>query len=127
MNLLETSQKYNIDLGEFKNAYYNDRLAEMVRNLNVEDRIIEYEGKLIQLIDPIFNDPDHISGPLDYRAHYFAPTKHLFGNFFDTYHYNVSVMWLMTIFLYATLYFELLRKFLNYLEKIRISVIHKKN
>jgi len=99
-----------MDLNGLKNTYYNESLADLVRNINTRSRLIEYDGKFLQEIDPIYFKPRHIGGPLDYRAHFFAPQKHFLGKFYDTYSFNILAMWLTTILLYIALYFKLLRK-----------------
>ncbi|MDH5365518.1 MAG: ATP-binding cassette domain-containing protein [Cyclobacteriaceae bacterium] len=111
----EKSGDYN--LNEYKNKYYNESLSDFVRNISVKERIIEYKGKLLQQVDPIYHDPDKPNHFLDYRTHFFAPVKHIGGQYFDTYGFNLSVIWIMTLVFYITLYFELLRKFLSSFEK----------
>lgn len=92
-----------------KNRYYNESLGDLVTNISEKNRIIEYEGRLVQQINPVFLDPTpgHL---LDYRAHFFAPQKNLFGHLVGTYGFNVLVIWVMSLVLYITLYGELLRK-----------------
>ncbi len=104
----ENTFKY--DLSAMKDNHYNESLADLVRNLNVKERVIEFNGKLLQIVDPVFNEPKNPKNLLDYRTHFFAPQKYLFGIYFDTYWFNLSVIWFMTIILYITLYFELLKK-----------------
>ena len=118
MAFKEESGEY--DLNEYKNKYYNESLADFVRNITVKDRIIEFNGELLQQIDPIYNTPAprHF---LDYRTHFFAPTKHFAGVYFDTYGFNLIVIWLMTITFYVTLYFELLRKALSSFGKVKFT------
>jgi ABC transport system ATP-binding/permease protein len=99
-------------LNEYKNKYYNESLADLVQNVSEKDRIVEYNGQLIQQINPIFLDPKP-RGPLDYRAHFFAPQKNLLGATVSTFLFNNLVIWIMTVLLYITLYFELLRKLIG--------------
>jgi hypothetical protein len=47
------------------------------------------------------------------RTHFFSPAKPFLGRLFDTYWYNMIVIWLLTIFLYIALYFEWLKKLIN--------------
>jgi len=101
---------FHYDLNELKNIHYNESLSDLVRNLNVKERVIEYKGKLLQIVDPVFHVPDNPKNSLDYRTHFFAPKKHFLGFYFDTYWFNVAVIWLMSILLYIALYFELLKK-----------------
>jgi ABC-type multidrug transport system ATPase subunit len=106
-----------LKLNDIKNRYYNESLADLVKNISEKERIIEYQGKLYQQINPVFVDP-RPSGPLDYRAHFFAPMKNLFGGMVTTYLFNNLVVWLMTVVLYLTLFFELLRKLVISFEQI---------
>jgi hypothetical protein len=90
----------------------------LVRNLSSKERIREFNGRLLQNVDPIFNMPKAPTNPLNYRTHFFAPVKYLFGGVFDTYWFNLSVIWVMTLLMYLTLYFELLRKIIEAMEKL---------
>lgn len=107
---METENGY--DVTAQKNRYYNESLADLLTNVSEKNRIIEYEGKLVQQIDPIFQDPQpgHL---LDYRAHLFAPQKNLLGARVSTYGFNMLVIWLMTLVLYCALYGKLLRKIVS--------------
>lgn len=111
----EKGTDYNIN--EYKNKYHNESLADLVKNVSEKERIIEYEGQLFQQINPIFLDPKPV-GPLDYRAHFFAPQKNLFGTMVSTFLFNNIIIWVMTLILYITLYFELLRKLINSFDSI---------
>jgi ABC-type multidrug transport system ATPase subunit len=117
MTKIEKANANGYTLNEIKNRYYNESLADLVKNVSEKDRIIEYEGRLYQQINPIFVDPKP-KGPLDYRAHFFAPQKNLLGSMVSTFIFNNLIIWLMTIILYITLYFELLRKLVNSFEEI---------
>ena len=112
----ENTFKY--DLNEMKNNHYNESLTDLVRNLAVKDRVIEFKGRLLQIIDPVFNEPKNPKNLLDYRTHFFAPKKHFLGVYFDTYWFNVSVIWIMTFILYIALYFEWLKKLIGSTETI---------
>ena len=114
---LESDKSSGYNLNQAKNKYYNESLADLVKNVTEKDRIVEYNGELIQQINPIFLDPK-TDNPLDYRTHFFAPYKNLFGTPVSTYWFDVMVIWMMTIILYITLYFELLRKLVNSFDKV---------
>ncbi len=111
-NLQKTSETKEQFL-ELKNQYNNDNLATLVKNNNAENRIIEKDEMLIQKIDPIFLDPYEYKGPLDFRAHMFAPRKHFAGKLFDTFWFNITVLWTMSLLLYIILSFDGLRRFLG--------------
>ena len=104
-------------MNDLKNRFYNESLADLVKNVSEKERIIEYQGRLYQQINPIFVDP-RPDGPLDYRAHFFAPQKNLFGSMVSTFFFNNLIIWLMAVVLYATLYFEWLRKVIISFERV---------
>jgi ABC transport system ATP-binding/permease protein len=110
-----------VNLTELKNNNYNETLSELVRGVNTKNKIIESDSRIIQQIDPIYTLPQHVGSPLNYRAHFFAPQKHLFGMYFDTFYFNIMVIWAMTLLLYVTLYFELLKKGIDYLGNLDFS------
>jgi ABC-type multidrug transport system ATPase subunit len=110
---LRRQHEPGFDVNTYKDRYYNESMTDLLRNLGSEDRILEQNGELVQLIDPIYQVPNNPKHALDYRAHFFAPQKHFLGVYFDTYFFNIIVIWLMSAGLYLTLYAEALRKFLN--------------
>ena len=97
---------------KLKDEYYNESVSDIVKKVFEKNKIIQYNGRLVQQVDPIYEDPN-VEGFFDYRAHFYAPVKHFAGKFFDTFKFNTFVIWLMTIFLFITLYFDLLKKTLN--------------
>jgi ABC transport system ATP-binding/permease protein len=106
---LENSAGHGHSLNRTKDLHHNESLSDLVRNIGVRDRILEYKGRLLQQIDPVFREPDPPRHLLDYRTHFFAPSKWLLGMNVDTYAFNVLVIWGMSLFLYLCLYFEWLR------------------
>lgn len=113
----ENQKGSNYSLNRYKNLYYNENLADLVTNVSEKNRIIEYNGQLVQQVNPVYLDPS-MDGVFNYRAHFFAPQKNLLGNPVSTYWFNVLVIWIMTLFLYITLYFEVLKKVVNSFEKM---------
>ena len=98
---------------QLKRDYYNDRLAEFVENSNETVRIIEYQGHLIQKIDPIYLDPES-NNP--FGAHFYSPSKKVFGTYYKTFYVNIIVIWGMSLLLYFVLYFRLLKRLLDLTE-----------
>ena len=105
---------------ELKNDYENENLSDLVTNSNAVNRVIEFDGQLIQKMDPIYKDGE------GFRAHFFAPTKKLFGKSVDTYWVNILVIWMMTIFLFVTLYFDILKRAIDGLGELQIANLMKK-
>ncbi|MBW3544368.1 MAG: ABC transporter permease, partial [Bacteroidetes bacterium] len=114
-NLVALRQQHEpgFDVNLYKDRYFNESMTDLLRNLGTEDRILEQDGELVQLIDPIYLVPAAPKHALDYRAHFFAPQKHFLGKYFDTYYFNIIVIWLMSMMLYLALYTEALRKLLG--------------
>jgi hypothetical protein len=94
---------------ELRDKHHNGKLEEFVLNKNETKSLIEYKGELVQKMDPIFMDPEYKF----IRAHFYSPTKRIFGVMADTYVVNVIVLWIMTAILYLVLYFRLLKKLLD--------------
>jgi ABC-type multidrug transport system ATPase subunit len=92
-----------------RDKHHNESLEEFALNKNELTGIVEYKGHLVQKKDPIFLDPQY---PF-IKAHFYSPTKKVFGNYVDTYIINVIVLWLMTFGLYLVLYFRLLKRLLD--------------
>ena len=120
---LENQGDYN--LNENKNVFFNESLADLVMNVSEKDRIIEYDGELVQQINPIFLDPRPTSA-IDYRTHFFSPKKNLLGAQVSTFWFNALVIWIMTVILYVALYFEFLRKLVTSKMPNRINTIKEK-
>jgi len=93
--------------------YRNERVVDLVTNVGAEKKMVEHNGELSRKVTPVYADPADISHPLDYRAHFYAPTKHFLGRYFATVPFNLAVIWLMTLVLYLTLYFRVLRRLLQ--------------
>lgn len=94
---------------KLKHDYSNESLEEFVTNSNETDKVIEYNGEIIQKLEPIYMEPKH---PF-VKAHFYSPTKNIFGTPFDTFTVNVIVLWVMTLLLYLALYFRVLKKALD--------------
>jgi hypothetical protein len=96
-----------------KNDYENESLNDLVTNRNTPFRILEINGAFVQKIDPIYQDPIYSDWG---RAHFFAPRKKFFGKYYDTFTFNLFVIWMMSLVLAITLYFEVIKKIIHLLE-----------
>jgi ABC-type multidrug transport system ATPase subunit/uncharacterized tellurite resistance protein B-like protein len=92
-----------------KDDYENESISDLVTNKNSFAKIMEVDGEIIQKSDPIYTEPESNIG----RAQMFSPQKKLAGKYFDTYWYNLAVIWVMSAMLGITLYFDVLRKLLS--------------
>lgn len=96
----------------YLNDYHNESLADRVRKIYEKQKLVEYDDHLVRLIDPVYLDPvpDHL---LDFRSQLFAPRKFFAGRYYYTYNFNMVVLWMITLFLYIMLYFDVLRRVVN--------------
>ena len=98
-----------------KDQHFNESVSDIVKKRFERNRILEYKNRLIQQYHPIYQDPEP-THMLNFRTHFFAPRKYFFGYYFDTFWFNIFVVWTMTIILYITLYFDLLKKIFHFLK-----------
>jgi len=94
---------------QWLNLYHNESVSDQVKKIYEKNQIVEYKGELYQQIDPIYLDPAS-DGPIGIRSHFFAPRKNFLGRYYDTYAFNIAFIWIMTILLYLSLYYDLLGK-----------------
>jgi len=100
---------------------YNESLADIMLNRLTTNKIYETENRLIQKADPVYMKPGSKYG----RAHFFAPYK-MIGNLkIGTLVFNIAVIWIMTILLFVTLYYNLLKRFILFLEKQKLPFWRK--
>ena len=85
--------------------------------MNTKNRWIEFNGEIIQQINPIFQEQQPAS-IVDYRTQFFAPEKNLFGLSVNTFLFNVLVIWAMTLSFYTILYYEIAKKMVDSLGKV---------
>lgn len=90
--------------------YNNENLNNLLKNASELNKCIEKDGRLIQQTDPVFQDP--VGSKLG-RAHFFAPRKNFLGTFFSTFWFNICVIWMMSIVLIITLYFDVFKKVID--------------
>jgi len=111
--LFENDERYDYEVASYLNQYFNESLSDLVRNINVKNRILETEKGYIQQLDAIFHVPEMSGKTLDYRSHFYAPQKHFLNRYFSTPLFNIAVIWMMTLFFYLTVYFKLPEKVVN--------------
>jgi hypothetical protein len=106
---------------KLKQMNYNQNLADIVLNrLNV-NKIYDSGKKFIQKADPVFVKPGSKYG----RAHFYAPYKQVGNMKIDTLLFNTAAIWIMTVALFVTLYFNALKRFIVFLETLKIPIWRK--
>ncbi len=114
-NIRADKQKFE----RIRDEHFNESISDIVRKVFEKNKMLRDGDKLVQMIDPIYQIPEP-KNSLDFRTHFFAPQKHIFGTFYDTLWFNISVVWILTILLYAVLYYDLLRKGLTYMGELKL-------
>lgn len=108
----------NVKLKRWENEYYNQKLEEIVTKPYERNNYLIYKNKIVQNVDPVYLDPSY-NGILSFRTHFYAPSKYFFGIKTDTFVFNITLVLLSTIFLYITLYYELLGKTVRFFENFK--------
>lgn len=100
---------------ELKNNFFNEELSAMVRDSYSTMKIVVGETELIRKYEPIYSEP-RPRYFLDYRTSFYAPSKHFAGRIFSTPTFNVMAIWAMTLALCITLYLNIPRRIVSFLE-----------
>ncbi len=103
----------------YQASYANESLAELVRNTTATQKIKVIDGRLQQIIDPVYRTP--LVAERGYRAHLYAPLKPIpFTNkYMETFSYNLLVIWLMSLLAFIALYFDWLKKLIDRMAAIQ--------
>jgi len=108
----------DIKLKKLENDYYNYKLLDIVTKPYERKKILVYKNSFVQNTDPIYLDP-YKKGFLDFRTHFYAPSKYIFGIKTDTFVFNISFVLFSTILLYLALYYELLGRAVRFFENFK--------
>lgn len=100
---------------ELKEDYTNRRLREIVVDEYNTTKSIETREKIIQKYEPVYMKPVSGNG----RAHFYAPYKKVGNISVETFHFNIVVLWFVTLALYLALYLRFLRRFTGFGFSIR--------
>lgn len=107
-------------VNRFKDLYFNESLSDLVRNKNGKEKIAVYKDHLVHKTEAVYFPPsaEHV---LDYRAHFYAPKKLFLGVKFNTYIFNISVIWFFSMLLYIVLYFDGITRFGCFLKRLKFK------
>ncbi|MBN2482321.1 MAG: ATP-binding cassette domain-containing protein [Bacteroidales bacterium] len=101
-----------------RDQYHNEGVSDIVRKVYEKNKILEFNHQLIQHYDPIYDDP-YVVNRLTVRTHFYAPEKPFLGRTYDTFWYNIIVIWLLTSILYLSLYYSWLKKITGLFERFK--------
>ncbi|MDD3744086.1 MAG: ABC transporter permease, partial [Lentimicrobiaceae bacterium] len=107
-------EKGNNYLYDLKMKSHNNSLEKLVLNSEIKEFFRETPCGIMQKIAPVYKAPDFKNG----RAHFLASEKNLFGIMPGTPVFNLVVIWLMSLFLYLSLYYDWLRLLISVPSKV---------
>lgn len=103
-------------LVKLREDYENRWLRDLVLSHDRKEVMDETREKIIRKFEPAYMDATSKYG----RAHFYAPDKRIGELKTDTYWFNMAVIWLGSLFFYIILCYNMIRKFLEYLETMRL-------
>jgi hypothetical protein len=99
--------------------HLNIAIEHFVTQRNKFEKIAYENAKLIQLKDPIYCMPNNKLG----RSHFCASQKRIGKYLIDSYYFNLVVIWIFSLLLYISLYFDFFRKIGKYLDILHTFLI----
>jgi ABC-type multidrug transport system ATPase subunit len=123
VNKMQENPEGKENFRRLKREHSNDRLSEFVRNSGETSFVKEYNGYLFQKIDPIFQLPESNF----IKAHFYAPSKRIFGRSYNTIWVNILVIWLNSLFLFILLQYKILEKSMELATFIRNLTLRRKD
>lgn len=105
------------ELVALRDNHENIRLKTLVLDLDNIQQTVETPKKYIRKFKPGYMKAASKHG----RAHYYAPYKYLVNMELSTFWFNILLIWMVGILLYAVLYFNLLRKLMDSIENIHFA------
>lgn len=97
------------DIVRLKRDYQNESIQDLVLNSRDLRKLELRNDLLIRKDAPVYQTPRSKTG----RAQFYAGSKRIFNLEIDTLWFNILVIWLMSMILYVSLYFKLLRSFID--------------
>ena len=98
------------DAALLKARYQNEAVNQLVENNLTGTKIIQWKGQLVRKVYPIYEVELKPTNPLDFRAEFYVPYKHLFGQRMDTFLFNVLAILVYDCSFFLVLYFDLLKR-----------------
>ena len=119
LKALREQEGGNNGLNLLRTSSHNREVERFVLNKQEQLNIIENNGQLIHLSNPVFRPPG--GNTILSRAHFFAPFKFLLGIKLSTPVFNLIMLWIMTGLMYLFLWYDGLRKMIQFLSSRKIS------
>lgn len=111
------------DYNDFKNNNLNYAIKDLVLRRDRREKFIKTEDNIIRTYEPLYITPDHPLG----RAPFFSAQIMWVNAIYDTFHFNVIMLWVINLLLYLILTNNLLYVVLNkvQIKKTILSIIKK--
>lgn len=94
----------------------NESLSDLLLNRTVQKKTFETKDRIIQKSDPVYMLPGSKYG----RAHFYAPCKIIGRWQIRTIWFNVMAIWITTLLMFVTLYYNVLKRLITLLENIHV-------
>ena len=111
------NQKNPNSHNRLKQAYQNEAVDDIVWKSLEKTLVKSYKDHLIQMTKPIYETP-WANNIFDYRAQFYSPVKFFLGHEFNTFWFNMWVVWLMTAFCYVALYYDWLKRAMDFFPEL---------
>jgi len=108
-----------------RQMYMNEKLQDIVQKKYETNKKLIYKDKIVQQVDPIYLEASN-ENFIGFRAHFYAPKKFFMGRYYETFWFNVIVIWLMTFLLFPPLYFEHMKKLIDFFGGIKFGAFFAK-
>ncbi len=105
----------------FKQRFYNKQLADLLTNDKEINNYSVHDGEMVPVKDAIFRDPSEQS----WRSHFYSPVKIFFRKKVDSYWFDLAVIWIFSAMLFVLLYYDVIRRALNYAETLRLNRLNR--
>ena len=112
-SLMNSTPEKRAEYQRIFDNYHNAYLADFARNRYAPLPIVRLGNRLVQKVNPVYLDPQD-PNRFSFRTHFLAPRKNFFGFLVETYYFNVAVIWIFTIIMYIMLYYQGLKKLLDF-------------
>jgi hypothetical protein len=100
---------------QIQKDYSNESLMNLVTNKMEDHKLIIDNDEIYQNDESIYNLPSEVSF---LHSHFYAPQKYMFGQRVNTYWSNLIVIWILALFTYIILYFDLLRRLIEGVQRL---------
>jgi ABC transport system ATP-binding/permease protein len=121
-NLLVKKLGSNDAFLKYKQKYYNRQIANVVTNDKEIEEFYIQNNEMVRVKDAVFRNPEGNHG----RAHFYAPFKRIFNLSISTLWFNLLFIWTFSAMLFVVLYYDVLRKIIEYFETLRLNRIMRR-